>query len=97
MYKVLNVQHVKELNMQWISVDIDSPNVDTLGGKEILILVKDKVFLCSVMKKPIWGVLEAYITDNNFLYSEKDGWSGDARFSKPTHWMPLPEPPHAMD
>lgn len=79
--------------MEWINVDTDTPNVDTLGGKEILVLVNGKVFLCTVIQKPRSGYVDAYLTDNNLLYSDQNGWCGDARFAKPTHWMPLPPLP----
>lgn len=83
--------------MQWISVNVDTPNTETLGGKEILVLVNGKVFTCTVMKKPTYGVVEAYFTRNNFLYSDRDGWCGDPRFAQPTHWMPIPMRPDEMD
>lgn len=76
---------------KWISAEVDTPNVETLGGKEILVLVNDKVFLCTVMNRSTHGMGEAYFTHNNFLYSEQDGWCCDPRFAKPTHWMPLPK------
>lgn len=78
--------------MEWISVETDTPNTETLGGKEILVLVNGKVFLCTVMETPE-RLMVVYLTENNFLYSKKDGWCGDPRFSKPTHWMPIPQVP----
>jgi hypothetical protein len=72
--------------MEWISVADKSPT--QFEGKYVLVLVNGNVYLAHVVKR---GTL--YLADNRFLYSEQDGWHGDFRFSKPTHWMPLPEPP----
>lgn len=74
--------------MKWIKVTIDTPNIETFGNKKILVLVNKEVFLCTVMKED-----HVYIVDDNFLYSKRDGWCGDPRFGKPTHWMPLPTLP----
>lgn len=78
--------------MQWISVKIDEPNVEVFNNKSILVLVNGKPHLCSVMAD---GYI--YITDNRFIYTRKDGWCGDPRFAKPTHWMPIPEISDGMD
>lgn len=83
--------------MSWISVETETPNIETLGGKQILVLVNGKVCLCTVMRSPRYGYVDAYLTDNNLLYSQTDGWCGDPRFAKPTHWMPLPGTPNGMD
>lgn len=75
--------------MKWISVEVDTPNVDTLGGQEVLIVVNGNIHVATVMGKDM-----LYSTDNNFLYSDEDGWCGDTRFAQPTHWMPIPEVPN---
>lgn len=74
--------------MEWISVEVDTPNVKVFAQKKILVLVNGQPFLCTVIED---GYI--YLTDDRFIYTQKDGWCGDPRFAKPTHWMPLPNPP----
>lgn len=72
--------------MEWINVEVDTPNVKIFHQKKILVLVNGEPFICSVIDN---GCI--YVTDNRFIFSEKYGWEGDPRFAKPTHWMPIPE------
>lgn len=72
--------------MNWISVEVDTPNIEVFKGKKILVLVNGQPFLCTVIEE---GCI--YLTHDYFIYTQKDGWCGDHRFAKPTHWMPIPE------
>ncbi len=74
--------------MEWISVTDKLPNSGELRGKEILVLVNGKIFICSVLDD---GFM--YVNDNRFFYDARLGWCGDPRFAKPTHWMLIPDPP----
>lgn len=79
--------------MKWISIQNDSPDTEVLGGREILVLVNGRIYLCTVIPSPKYGLYNAYITDNLFLYCSEKGWCGDPRFASPTHWMALPDIP----
>lgn len=74
--------------MEWISVEDRLPNEKKWEGQEVAILVNGSVHVALVMDP--WSV---YISDGRFLFSSGQGWVSDSRFAKPTHWMPLPEPP----
>lgn len=78
--------------MVWNSVNDSTPCESSLGGKQILVLVNGEIHLCTVLS---WNgdFLSSYPVYNNFLYCPKQGWCGDRRFAKPTHWMAIPDPP----
>lgn len=78
--------------MNWINVDKKLPEPQKTS-KTIVILVNSEIYTCEVLSKE--GNI--YFTTNSFFYSSREGFHGDPRFAKPTHWMPLPEKPNELD
>lgn len=65
-------------DMKWIKVEVGSPNMTTLDGKKVLVVMNGDIHLVIV---------------DNFLDSEEEEGHLDKRLGKATHWMPLPPLP----
>lgn len=74
----------------WIDVRKKSPKQEKKDRK-IVVLVNEKPFICTVISSPSGFI---YLNYENFYYSNENGFHGDPRFAKPTHWMELPESPN---
>jgi Protein of unknown function (DUF551) len=70
---------------KWIDVKERLPKPSE-KEETILILVNKEPFLCDVIPQGL-----CYLITDRFCYTKADGFHGDKRFAKPTHWMPIEE------